>query len=77
MADSKRYQESEEGGWFAGFDPVEEVLGRPVGEARQGQELLLGQMVEVGRVPDQLPVDQLLQCGVAKALDIQRTNEVA
>ena len=77
MADAERNQKPQQRCRLAGLDPVKQVLRRLVRKALQGQQLLLGQVVQVRRILDQFAVDQLLQRRVAKALDVERANEVA
>src|SRR5260370_40519241 len=77
MTDAERYQKTLKRRWLAGLDPVEQVLRGLVRKAVERPQLVLRQVIEVGRVLDELLVDQLLQRGVAQALDVERANEVS
>ena len=77
VSDAERNQKAQQRCRLAGFDPVKQVLGGLVRKALEGQELRLAQVIEVGRVFDQLPVDQLLQRGVAETLDVEGADEVS
>ena len=77
MIDAQRHEKSHQGGGLARLDPVEQILRRLISKTVEGKELLLRQVIEIGRVLDQLPVDQLLQRGVAEALDVERGDEMS
>src|SRR5207237_10716794 len=77
VVDAERNQEPDKGRRLARLDPIEQVLRGLFGKALQGQQLRSRQVIEVGRVLDQLPIDQLLQGGIAKALDVEGGDEMA
>jgi len=77
VADSEPGQKPEQGRVLAYLDPVEQVLRRLLGKALERQQLLLGEVIQVGGILDEISFDQLLEGGVSEPLDVERSDEVA
>ena len=63
-------EKTRQSGFLAARQGVEKVLRGFFAHAFQAHELFLGEVVQVGRIMHQLPIDQLLHQLVAQALDV-------
>src|SRR5712691_10334036 len=73
LRDAQCIKEAAEARALAVREPHQQLLRRLLGEPFELNDLLLGEPVEVARVRDPLALDELVDGGVAEAVDVHRT----